>query len=39
MSWCYHPEAQFFAGKFNDDDVTDFLCHDTSNGYKWQAFQ
>lgn len=39
MSWCYGSTQQFRPGDFDGNGSTDFLCHDTSTGYKWQAFQ
>ncbi len=39
MNWCSHSTGQFLLGDFDDNGVSDFLCHDTSTGYKWQAFQ
>lgn len=39
MSWCYGSTQQFFAGDFDNNGSADFLCHDTGESYKWQAFQ
>lgn len=35
--WCYGANSRFLVGDFNGDGRSDFLCHLTSNGYKWVA--
>ncbi len=37
--WCGHAAGQLLVGDFDANGASDFLCHDTGNGYKWVARQ
>ena len=38
MKWCSYGGRQLFIGDFNGDRLSDMLCHDQCNGYKWIAY-
>ncbi|KIG19274.1 hypothetical protein DB30_03830 [Enhygromyxa salina] len=38
-TWCTGSTQELFAGDFNGDSATDYLCHGTDNGKKWIDFQ